>query len=70
MLIAMNSLVAVQTNPTTGSTKQITQFLYYNTTHPDAVIEYRRSGMIIHIYLDAFYISEPDAQSIASELFY
>ena len=28
-------------------------------SHPDAVIEYRRSRMILHIYSDSSYILEP-----------
>ena len=41
----------------------------YITTHPDTVIEYRRSGMILHIYLDASYISEPEERSISGGYF-
>ena len=49
MLMAINSLAAVQTNPTIETAKK-TQFLNYSATHPDAVIERRKSGMIVHIY--------------------
>ena len=38
-----------------------TQFLNYSATHPDAITEYRKSGMILHIYSDASYISKPEA---------
>ena len=53
MLMALNSLAAVQTKPTIKNVKQITQFLNYSATYPEAVTEYRRSGMVLHIYLDA-----------------
>ena len=56
MLTLLNSLSAVQTNPTIETAKQITQFLKYSATHPESVAEYRRSGMNLHIYLDASYI--------------
>ena len=59
MLMALKSLAAVQTNPKIETSKQITQFLNYSATHPDAITEYRKSVMILHIYSDASYISEP-----------
>ena len=69
MLMVLKSLAVVQTNPTIKTAKQITQFLNYSATHPDAVIEYRRSGMILHINLDTSYISEPEAQIRAGGYF-
>ena len=50
MLLALNSLAVVHTKPTTETAKKITQFLNCSVSHPDTVIEYRRSGMILHIY--------------------
>ena len=55
--MALNSLAAVQTNPRIENMKQIAQFLNYRATHPDAVTEYIRSGMVLHIYLDASYMT-------------
>ena len=63
MLMALNSLAAVQKNPTIDTSKQITQFLNYSTTHSEKIIEYRKSGMILHIYSDESYISEPEERS-------
>ena len=57
MLMALNSLAAVQTKPTIETAKIITQILNYSATHPDAVIECIKSGMILHIYSDASYLS-------------
>ena len=53
MLMALNSVYTVQTKKTIENAKQITQFLNYSASHPDAVTEYRRSGLVLHIYLDA-----------------
>ena len=61
MLMALNSLAAVQTKPKIETAKQITQFLNYSAIHPDAITEYRKSGTIIHIYSNASYISEQEA---------
>ena len=63
MLMALNSLAVVETNPTIETKKQMIQFLNYTVTHPYAITEYRKSVMILHIYLDASYISEPEARS-------
>ena len=63
MLMALKSLEAVQTNPKIKNAKQTTHFLNYSATHPDAITEYRKSGMILHIYSDASYISELEARS-------
>ena len=60
----------VQIKPKIENVKQRSQVLNYSATHPDAVTEYRRSGIIIHIYLDASYISEPEAQSRTGESFF
>ena len=63
--MAIKSLAAVQTKTTIETAKQITQFLNYSATNPDAVTEYIISGMIIHVYSDASYISESEARSRA-----
>ena len=65
MLMALKSLAAVQKKSTIETTNQITQVLNYSATYPDAITEYIKSGMIIHIYSDVSYISEPEAQSRA-----
>ena len=49
MLVALKSLVAVQTKPTIETAKQITQFLNYSATRPDAITEYKKIRMILHI---------------------
>ena len=69
MLMALNSLAALQTKPKIETAKQITQFLNYSATHPYEITEYRKSGMILHIYSHAYYISEPEARSRAGEYF-
>ena len=40
-----------------------TRFINYSATNPDAIPEYRKSVMNLHIYSDASHISEPEAQS-------
>ena len=69
MLMALNSLAVVQKNLTIETAKQITQLLNYSATHPYAIIEYKKSGMILQMYYNAFYISEPEARSRAGGYF-
>ena len=48
ILMELKSLSTVQTNPTIETAKKKTHFLNNSATHTDAVIEYRKSGMILH----------------------
>ena len=68
--MAIDSLAAVPTNPTIENAKQINQFLNYSSTHQDAITEYRKIGMILHIYFGASYISEMEARSRAGGYFF
>ena len=63
MLMALNSPAVVHRNPTIETAQKITQFVNYSATHPDAITEYRKSGIILYIYSNASYISEPEARS-------
>ena len=69
ILMALNSLAVVQTKPIIETAKQITHFINYRETHTDTITEYRKIRMILHIYSDASYISEPEAQSRARGFF-
>ena len=69
MMMTLNSLATVHAKLTSKTAKQIHNFLNYSATNPDAVTEYRKSGMILHIYYDASYILEPEARSRAGRYF-
>ena len=69
ILMELYSLVALHTKPTIKTAKKHL-FSNYSATHPDAVTEYRRSRMIIHIYSDAFYISETKERSRSGRHYY
>ena len=70
MLMALNSLVSIHATTIIETAKQTTQLLNYSVSHIDAVKEYRRSVMIIHIYSDAFYISETKERSRSGGHYY
>ena len=56
--------------PTERTNEDITQLLYYVSTHLDAVIHYYASDMILYVHSDASYLSEPQARSRLDGHFY
>eukprot|EP00804_Cyclotella_cryptica_P017470 CCRYP_017391-RA/>CCRYP_017391-RA protein AED:0.38 eAED:0.38 QI:0/0/0/1/1/1/2/0/219 len=65
MLPALGSLDTQQSVPTQNTLLKIHHFLDYAMTHPDAMITYRTSNMILAVHSDAFYLSETKAHSRA-----
>ena len=51
MLVALSSIASAQANPTEETMKRCKVFLDYATTHPDAIITYRASDMILAIHI-------------------
>ncbi len=50
--------------------KRVNQILDYMWTHPDAIIRYRASDMILNVHSDALYLSSPKARSCAGGYFF
>jgi hypothetical protein len=50
--------------------KRVNQFLDYMWTHPDAIIRYRASDMILNVHSDASYLSALKAHSQAGGCFF
>eukprot|EP00804_Cyclotella_cryptica_P012525 CCRYP_017709-RA/>CCRYP_017709-RA protein AED:0.38 eAED:0.38 QI:0/0/0/1/1/1/2/0/312 len=65
MLPALGSLATQQSAPTQNTMSKIHQFLDYAMTHPDAMITYRASNMILAVHSGASYLSETKARSRA-----
>ena len=59
MLIALGSIAATQSQGTKKTYNETLWLLNYAGTHPDATICYSASDMILHIYSDASYLSDP-----------
>ncbi len=70
MLPALGSIATQQANPTENTMKKVKQFLDYAATHPDAIITYRKSDMVIAVHSDASYLSESKARSRAGGHFF
>ena len=63
MLTALGSIVTQQANPTERTIQKVKQFLDYAAIHPDAIITYRATNMVLVGYSDASYLSDTKACS-------
>jgi hypothetical protein len=70
MLVALGTLASAQSQGTKATAKACTHLLNYCATHPNAVIRYTASGMILHLHSDASYLSEAKARSRAGVIFF
>jgi hypothetical protein len=70
MLVALSTLAAAQTKGTEQTAEACTKLLNYAATHPNAVVRYKASDMILHIHSDASYLSEPQARSRVGGFFF
>jgi hypothetical protein len=66
MLVSINAISASQSKATENTAAAIVHLLDYAATHPDAILRYTRSDMVVlHIHCDASYLSVPEARSRA-----
>eukprot|EP00957_Ditylum_brightwellii_P181287 13810139-Ditylum_brightwellii.AAC.1 len=65
MLVAINNIAAQQAALTENTAAAIVYLLNYAATHPDAVIHYSASGMVLHIHSDTSFMSESRVHSRA-----
>jgi hypothetical protein len=70
ILMALSEISSQQEAPAENTMKYVKQFLDYIWIHPDAVIWYRASDMILNVHSDASYLSVPKACSRASGFFF
>jgi len=70
MLVSLGTLAAAQAEETQATVEACTQLLNYAATHPDAMLRFTASDMILHIHSDASYLSESKARSRAGGYFY
>ena len=70
MLVALSAIASDQAAPTEATLNKTKQFLDYAATHPDAVLTYNKSDMVLAVHSDASYLSEPRARSRAGGHFF
>ena len=70
ILLALSDIAGQQENPTERTMQRVHQLLDYMHTHPDAIIRYRASDMILNVHSDASYLTAGKARSRAGGYFF
>jgi hypothetical protein len=68
--MTLNDIATDQTKSAEKTQAATNQLLDYLETHPDAIIRYHASDMILHIHSDASYLSVSNARSRLGGLFF
>ncbi len=63
ILVALSTIASAQATPTSDTMRKTKQLLDYVATHPDAILSYKASDMILAVHSDASYLSEAQARS-------
>ena len=69
-LVALNTIGSTQATTTENTTIAIIQLLDYCATHPNPILHFTRSSIILRIHNDASYLSVTKARSRAAGFFY
>ena len=70
IVATISSITSRQATATEQLEKEVTQFLDYCATHPNAGVRFMASDMVLCLHSDASYLSEPRAKSRAAGHFY
>ncbi len=68
--MALLEIALQQAAPTENTMEHVNHFLDYMWTHPDAIIGYCASDMILNVHSDASYLSAPKACSRVGGYFF
>ena len=63
MLMASSAIASKQASPTENTVRKTRKCMDYAATHPDAILTYCKSDMVLAVHSDAYYLSEPKARS-------
>eukprot|EP00804_Cyclotella_cryptica_P022657 CCRYP_012469-RD/>CCRYP_012469-RD protein AED:0.40 eAED:0.32 QI:0/-1/0/1/-1/1/1/0/384 len=70
ILLSLSAIASKQAHPTQLTQKRCQQLLDYCASHPDAIVRFTASDMVLNIHSDASYLSESNARSrIAGHFF-
>jgi hypothetical protein len=70
ILMALSDITPQQSAQIKNTKRRVNQFLDYMWVHPNAVIRYRASDMVLNVNSDASYLSSPCAQNHAGGYFF
>ncbi len=62
IFMTISEISSQQAAPTENTMKLVNHFLDYMWTHPDAILRYRASSMILNVHSDASYLPSQDQQ--------
>ena len=65
MLVALSVIASCQSAPTEDTMEKTLFFLDYAASHPDAILTYAASAIVLNIHSDASYLTQPKARSRA-----
>ena len=65
ILVALNNAVAEQAKNTQATAKEVTQMLKYAIIYSEAITRYYTSWMVLHIHINASFLSYPESKSKA-----
>eukprot|EP00957_Ditylum_brightwellii_P152752 11627445-Ditylum_brightwellii.AAC.1 len=63
MLVAIGTIAAMQSKDTEATAKAVEHILDYCASHPNAIIRYTPSNMLLKVHINALYLSALEAQS-------
>jgi hypothetical protein len=69
MLVTLSAIASQQAKPTVETMRKTLKFLDYVLTHPDAILTFSASSMVLNVHSHASYLIEPKARSRAGEHF-
>jgi hypothetical protein len=70
ILMGLNAIANEQSNPTEQTCERVLHLLDYLATHPDAIVRFYASDMILNVHSDASYLSAPKAKSRAAGYYF
>ena len=70
MLMALSAIAADQSAPTEKTMQKTLYFLDYVASHPDALLTFKASVMVLNVHSDASYLTEAKARSRAGGHFF
>ncbi len=70
ILVVLSLLASAQSSPTKDTMKRTRHLLDYVATHPNAIVSYAKSNMILSIHSNASYLRKPKGRSRTSGHFF
>ena len=70
ILVTLNKIGGQQSTATTDTEKKCVKLMDYLHTHPNAVVRFQASSMILYIESDAAYLAPPQVRGRVARIFY